>query len=281
LLNSQPMGFYSASSLVQDARRHAVEVRPVDVSVSGWEAALEPIPGTQPAVRLGFNNVRGMERESAWRIEEARAAKPFRNMHDLAERAQLTASDLNTLASANALESLTGNRRQAMWQAVGSVPDKGLLRTAVIVEDELQLAAPSEAENIVADYRHLGLTLGRHPLALLRERLYKMRFTPSDVLATFSDGQLARACGIVTVRQRPETAKGVIFVTLEDEAGTVNIIVWPDLIDKQRTELMGASLLGVYGIWQSKSGVRNLIAKRLVDCSHLLGELDTRSRDFH
>ena len=280
LLNSQPMGFYSASSLVQDARRHAVEVRPVDVAVSGWEAALEPAPG-QPAVRLGFNNVRGMEREAAWRIEEARAVRPFSTMHDLAERARLTASDLNLLASANALESMTGNRRQAMWQAVGSAPDRGLLRSAMIVEEELRLAAPSEAENIVADYRHLGLTLGRHPLALLRERLYKMRFTPSDVLNTFADGQLARACGIVTVRQRPETAKGVIFLTLEDEAGTVNIIVWPDLVDQQRVELMGASLLGVYGVWQSKSGVRNLIAKRLVDCSHLLGELDTRSRDFH
>lgn len=111
--------------------------------------------------------------------------------------------------------------------------------------------------------------------------MYKMRFTPSDVLNTFADGQLARGCGIVTVRQRPATAKGVIFLTFEDEAGTINIIVWPALIEKQRSELMGASLLGVGGVWQSKSGVKNLIAKRLVDCSHLLGELDTTSRDFH
>jgi error-prone DNA polymerase len=281
LLNSQPMGFYSPSSLVQDARRHQVEVRPVDVCVSGWEASLEPTANGKFAVRLGMNNIRGMERDAAWRVEEARSARPFGSLRDVADRAHLNAGHMKALASASALASLSGNRRQAMWNSGSSVPDRGLLRDATIDEAPIQLPAPSEAEDIVTDYRHLGLTLGRHPLALLRQRLYKMRFTPSDVLNTFEDGQLARGCGIVTVRQKPETAKGVIFLTLEDEAGTINIIVWPDLIEKQRTELMRSSLLGVYGIWQSKSGVRNLIAKRLVDCSHLLGELDTRSRDFH
>jgi len=280
LLNSQPMGFYSPSSLVQDARRHGVEVRPVDVSVSTWEAKLEPMEGGQPAVRLGLNNIRGLEQDAAWRIEEARAVQAFADINDLSRRAQLNAGNLNVLASANALESLTGNRRQAMWQAVGSVPDKGLLRSATIIEAPLHLDAPSEAENIVADYRHLGLTLGRHPLSLLRGRLTKLRFMPADVLNTFSDGQLARGCGIVTVRQRPETAKGVIFVTLEDETGTVNVIVWPNLVERQRAELLGASLLGVYGQWQCHNNVRHLVAKRLVDLSHLLGALDTRSRDF-
>lgn len=281
LLNSQPMGFYSASALVQDAQRHGVEVRPVDVSVSAWDAALEPCTGTQAAVRLGLNNVRGMEKETAWRIEEARSVRSFVDIKDLASRAELTGADLSLLASANALESLTGNRRQAMWQAVGSVPDQGLLRSAVIVEEELELDAPSEGENIVSDYRHLGLTLGRHPLALLRERLTKLRFIAAADLDTFGDGQLARGCGIVTVRQRPETAKGVIFVTLEDETGNVNVIVWPKLVEQQRKELLGASLLGVYGVWQSHRGVRHLVAKRLVDLSHLLGELDVRSRNFH
>ncbi len=280
LLNSQPMGFYSPSSLVQDARRHGIEVRPVDVSVSAWQAKLEPIEGRQSAVRLGLNNVRGMEQEAAWRIEEARSIQAFSDLNDLAGRAQLTGGQLNILASANALESLAGNRRQAMWQAVGSVPDKGLLRFATIVEDALQLAGPSEAENILADYRHLGLTLGRHPLSLLRDRLSKMRFIPARDLNSFSDGQLARGCGIVTVRQRPATANGVVFVTLEDETGNVNVIVWPSLVEQQRKEVMGASLLGVYGVWQCQSQVRHLVAKRLVDLSHLLGELDTRSRDF-
>lgn len=281
LLNSQPMGFYSRSSLVQDARRHRVEVRPVDVCASTWEAMLEPSVSGALAVRLGLNNINGMEREAAWRIEEARAARAFESARDLAMRADLSAVHIKALASANALASLSGNRRSAMWNAAGSIPDKGLLRGAAIDEPLLELAPPTEAEDIVADYRHIGLTLGRHPLALLRPRLYKMRFTPSEILNDFQDGQLARGCGIVTVRQRPETANGVIFLTLEDEFGTINVIVWPSLVEAQRRELMSAQLLGVYGVWQSKQGVRNMIAKRLVDCSHLLGELPTHSRNFH
>jgi error-prone DNA polymerase len=242
---------------------------------------LERTDKGQLAVRLGLNNIDGMERDAAWRIEEARAARVFESARDLAMRADLSAAHMKALASANALAALSGNRRSAMWNAAASVPDKGLLRGAAIDEPILELAPPTEGEDIVADYRHIGLTLGRHPLALLRARLYKMRFTPSEVLNTFQDGQLARGCGIVTVRQRPETAGGVIFLTLEDESGTINIIVWPSLVEKQRRELMTAQLLGVYGVWQSKQGVRNLIAKRLVDCSHLLGELPTHSRNFH
>ncbi|TDK67571.1 error-prone DNA polymerase [Sapientia aquatica] len=276
LLNSQPMGFYSTSALVQDARRHGVVVLAVDVMISNWESRLEP----DGAVRLGMNNVKGLEREAAWRIEEARAIRPFAHTRDLAARAQLNAGHIKALAAANALFSMSGNRRQALWQAVASVPDKGLLRMATIEEEDLQLEAPSEGANIVADYRHLGLTLGRHPLALLRQRLRAMRFCAADELNTFPDGKLARGCGIVTVRQRPETAKGVTFVTLEDETGNVNVIVWPNLMEKQRTELLRARLLGVYGKWQAQNNVRHLVAMRLVDLSHLLGELETRSRNF-
>lgn len=282
LLNSQPMGFYSPSQLVQDARRHGVEVRPVDVTISNWEAALEPPSnGLQPAVRLGLNNVKSFEQEAAWRIEEARAIENFKSTADLATRANLDAGDMNALASANALKSLSGNRRQAMWQARSSVPDKGLLRPAEIVEELVELESPTAAEDVTADYRYVGLTLGNHPLSFLRERLSKKRFVPSDVLAGFANGQLARACGIVTVRQRPSTANGVVFITIEDETGNVNVICWPSLVDEFRREVMGAQLLGVYGIWQCESNVRHLVAKRLVDLSHLLGELDTRSRDFH
>ena len=161
------------------------------------------------------------------------------------------------------------------------MPDKGLLRSANVIEEPVEMDAPSEAENIVADYRHLGLTLGRHPLALLRPRLAAMKFLPAEILNYFDNGRLARGCGIVTVRQRPETAKGVIFVTIEDESGTVNVICWPNLVEQQRRELMGAKLLGVYGVWQSERNVRHLVAKRLVDLSHMLGELDTKSRNFH
>ncbi|NVM77488.1 error-prone DNA polymerase [Duganella sp. SG902] len=281
LLNSQPLGFYSPSALVQDAQRHGVAVLPVDVCASQWEATLEEGDAAQPAVRLGLNTIRGMAREAAWRIEEARAVAPFTSAADLAARAALDVGDMNALARADALRCLSGNRRQAMWQARASVPDKGLLRPAPVSEAPVALAAPSEAASVATDYKHLGLTLRSHPLTFLRPRLSAMRFVPSDVLATFADRQLARGCGIVTVRQRPGTAKGVVFITLEDEAGTVNVICWPTLVEQFRSEVFNAQLLGVYGIWQSDSGVRHLVAKRLVDLSHLLGELDTRSRDFH
>ena len=138
----------------------------------------------------------------------------------------------------------------------------------------------TEGQQIVSDYRSTGFTLGRHPLALLRPRLAKMRLVPSDVLMRYRNGQLARACGIVTVRQRPGTAKGVMFMTLEDETGTVNIIVWQSVLEKFRREALGSSLLAVYGVWQREGEVRHLVANRLVDVTQLLGELPTVSRDF-
>jgi error-prone DNA polymerase len=266
---------------VQDARRHGIEVRAVDVTISGWESALEELgQGLQPAVRLGLSLVRGMSREAAARIEEARAIRPFDSVADLARRAMLDRGDLQVLAAANALRPLAGHRREALWQAVGAVPDKDLLRPTTVGEETPVLAAPGEGDEIVGDYRSQGLTLGRHPLALLRRQLLAKRFLPADVLADFADGQLARACGIVTVRQRPGTAKGVLFMTLEDETGNVNVIVWPDLVEKQRREVLNAPLLGVYGIWQRQGEVRHLVARRLVDMSHLLGRLHTASRDF-
>lgn len=280
LLNSQPMGFYAPAQLVQDARRHGVAVLPVDVQISNWDAALEQSEGDRPAVRLGLNMVSGLPQDTGFRIEEARAVQPFADIDDLARRAQLNRLELEKLADANALASLAGHRRQALWQAVVGAPEKGLLKTTVIAEDDIQLPAPSEADDIVGDYRAVGLTLGRHPIALLRPVLSKMRFLPANVLNTFADRQVARGCGIVTVRQRPETAKGVVFVTMEDETGPINVIVWRDLVEKQRRELLGASLLGVYGIWQCERNVRHLVAKRLIDLSHLLGALSASSRDF-
>lgn len=280
LLNSQPMGFYSASQLVQDARRHQIEVLPVDLNCSQWDAILEPSGNAQPAVRLGFNQVRGLPQEAAWRIEEARSVRHFSDLNDAALRAQLSRHDLQMLAHANALVSLVGNRRQALWHAMASAPDKDMMKHALIHEEALTLKPPTEAQDIIGDYQSLGLTLGRHPLALLRPHLAKKRFMPSDVLNTYADGQFARGCGIVTVRQRPPTANGVMFVTLEDEAGQVNVIVWPDLVKKQRVELLSATLLGVYGVWQSESNVRHLVAMRLVDLSSWLGKLQLGSRDF-
>lgn len=283
LLNSQPMGFYSPSQLVQDARRHDVQVRPLDVTISTWDCTLEELDASgarQPAVRLGLCLARGMRAETALRIEEARAIRPFASVDDLARRAQLDRHDLQVLAAANALLPLAGHRRAALWQAVGAVADKDLLRPTTPREEAPVLAAPSEGAEIIGDYRAQGLTLGRHPVELLRAQLARRRFLPADVLADFQDGQLARACGLVTVRQRPSTAKGVLFLTIEDETGNVNVIVWPRLIEQQRREVLNAPLLGVYGVWQREGEVRHLVAKRLVDLSPLLGRLTTRSRDF-
>ncbi|MEM5371556.1 error-prone DNA polymerase [Paraburkholderia azotifigens] len=282
MLNSQPMGFYSPSQLVQDARRHGVIVLPVDVTVSGWDSALETVEGrARPAVRLGLSLLRGMKDGAAERIENARAVRPFRSVHDLARRAQLNRHDLHVLADANALTSLAGNRREALWHSVAAVPDKDMLAVAAIQDDTPELGAPSEAQDIVADYRSVGLTLGRHPLDLLRPVLLEQRLMPASALRNYRNGRLARGCGIVTVRQRPGTAKGVLFVTIEDETGNVNVIIWPSLLEKQRREALGASLLAVYGTWQCEGEVRHLVAQRLVDMSHLLGGLQSVSRDFH
>jgi error-prone DNA polymerase len=281
MLNSQPMGFYSPSQLVQDAQRHGVTVLPADVTVSGWDSSLEPAAGvTRPAVRLGLSLLRGMKDGAAERIENARAVRPFASVNDLARRAQLDRKDLHALAQANALASLAGNRREALWQSVIAVPDKDMLAAAAAQDDTPELGAPSEANDIVADYRSLGLTLNRHPLELLRPQLLANRLMPASTLRSYRDGRLARACGLVTVRQRPGTAKGVVFVTLEDETGNVNVIIWPGLLEKQRKEALGAALLAVYGTWQCQGEVRHLVAQRLVDMSHLLGELQTTSRDF-
>ncbi|MGF6656600.1 error-prone DNA polymerase [Paraburkholderia youngii] len=281
MLNSQPMGFYSPSQLVQDAQRHGVTVLPVDVTVSGWDSSLEPRAGAmRPAVRLGLSLLRGMKDGAAERIENARAVRPFASVNDLARRAQLDRKDLHALADANALAALAGNRREALWQSVAAVPDKDMLAAAATQDETPELGAPSEAHDIVADYRSLGLTLKRHPLELLRPQLLANRLMPAATLRTYRDGRLARACGLVTVRQRPGTAKGVVFVTLEDETGNVNVIIWPGLLEKQRKEALGATLLAVYGTWQCQGEVRHLVAQRLVDMSHLLGKLQTTSRNF-
>lgn len=281
MLNSQPMGFYSPSQLVQDARRHGVKVLPADVTVSGWDAVLEPIDGAaRPAVRLGLSLLRGMKEDVAERIENARAVRAFESVHDLANRAQLDRHDLHVLADANALSALVGNRREALWHSVAAVPERDMLAAAIDADETPLLGAPTEGQNIVADYRSSGLTLRRHPLALLRAQLLEKRLMPASKLHGYRDGQPARGCGIVTVRQRPGTAKGVIFVTIEDETGNVNVIVWPSLLEKQRKEVLGASLLAVYGVWQCQGEVRHLVAKRLVDLSHLLGGLQSQSRNF-
>ena len=316
LLNSQPMGFYAPSQLVQDARRHGVEVLPVDATVSDWDCTLEKpwVVGCgswvesriarreqhhrqgkrvdpqstihdprliAPAVRLGLRMISGFSEIVAERILAARRERAFDSVEDLARRGRLNRRDLKLLASAGALRSLSDHRRLAHWEVAGIERATPVLGDCPIDEPLPQLAPPGEAEELVADYASLGLTLGRHPLALLRPRLARMRLATAADLRGYAHGRPARAAGIVVGRQRPDTASGVIFVTLEDETGSVNVIVWRDLADRQRRELLGSRLMGVYGTLEREGEVVHLIAKRLVDHSELLGALQTESRDFH
>ncbi len=278
LLNSQPMGFYSPAQLVQDARRHGVEVRPVDVTVSDWECALE---ASAAAVRLGLLMVKGLAQASSERIVRARAERAFDSVADLARRAELDRRDLKCLAAADALAALSGHRRMAHWQVAGLETAPVLLRDAPVHETDPELPVPTEGERLVADYASLGLTLGRHPLALLRARLTRKRLATAAEIRAMPHGRFARAAGIVTGRQRPGTASGVVFVTLEDETGSVNVVVWRSLGERQRRELLGSRLMAVHGIIEREGEVVHLVARQLVDESALLGHLLIRSRDFH
>lgn len=283
LLNSQPMGFYAPAQLVRDAREHGVAVLPVDVTVSAWECVLEGEGEGDAlrAVRLGLNRVSGLSEDAARRIVDTRAEQPFVNIEDLARRARLNAHELRVLAEADALSPLGGNRHQAAWAVAGiDTRPTEMLRATRIDESPVALAAPSEVENTLADYRALGLTLGRHPLSLLREELDRFKVQPAAVLRDYPHGRLARASGLVTHRQRPETAKGTVFVTLEDDTGQVNVIVWPSVVESQRQPLLGSTLLTVYGQWQREGDVMHLVAMKMIDHSALLQGLESRSRNF-
>lgn len=313
LLNSLPMGFYTASQLVQDARRHGVRVLPIDVSHSDHDCTLEgpaehlqPAKGLprpqqpQPAVRLGLCLVASLGKSAADRLVLARATSPFSTTEDLALRAQLSQQDVQALAAADALASLSGHRRQQMWDAAAQHSAPALLRDVPVLEAPLALPAAPEGEEILFDYAATGLTLRRHPLALLRPRLARWRLQTALQLMAIPHGRKVRACGIVTVRQRPGTAKGTMFVTLEDETGPVNVIVWPDMVDRWRSALLRSQLLAVEGLWQcsvpegghahaTASGqapavVRHLVAQRFKDLTPLLGPMAQAlqgSRDFH
>jgi error-prone DNA polymerase len=279
MLNSQPLGFYSPSQLVQDAQRHGVEVRPPDVLVSDWDCTMEDIEH-QPAVRLGFRLVKGFKAESAERIVKARATTHFDSAEDLARLAELEHQDMRQLAAADALRSLSGHRRQQVWDAAALRRPPELLRQAPVDEPVLDLQGAAEGEEVIWDYRTLGLTLRSHPLLLLRPKLDERRFATAEELMRTDDGEPVYYCGIVTLRQQPETAKGVVFVSLEDETGNVQVIVWPSVKEDQPRELLQSRLLGVRGRWQRQGDACSLIAKRLEDLTPLLGELETSSRNF-
>ena len=285
LLNSQPMGFYAPAQLVRDARAHGVEVRAVDVGASDWDSSLERRTDGEPALRFGLRLVKRLSQAGAGRLVAARAARAFTSVADLASRAALDRGDLEALAAAGALASLSGNRHLAFWEVAGAERPLPLaparVRGVDLEEGRPLLTAPSEGEAIVADYAALGLTLGRHPLALLRPKLAAARLLSAGEIAQAGHGAKVRTAGIVLMRQRPAAASGVTFVTLEDESGQVNVIVWERIGAAQRRALIESQLLEVHGELQQQEGVTHLIARRLIDRTALLGELETRSRDFH
>lgn len=280
LINSQPLGFYTPRQLVADAQRHGVQVRPVDVLHSDWDCTLEDLPHP-PAVRLGLRLVSGLGQAVAQRIVAARRRAPFESTDDLARRAALAQADLTRLAAADALHSLSGHRRQQVWDAAALATPPALLRQAPVDEDPLSLPEAPEGEAIVWDHASLGLSLRRHPLALLRPLLTERRLATAAELHRAPHGRLVRFAGLVTLRQQPETASGVVFVSLEDETGVVQVIVWRRLRERFRQALLRSRLLAVRGTWQREGAVANLIAGHLEDLTPLLGRLATSSRDFH
>ena len=313
LLNSQPMGFYSPSQLIQDARRHGVEIRPVDVLYSDWESTLEPpglgmdrvaepasqsyhLSARQPALRLGLQRIKGLKREAAGRIlhlrQQAEPGKPpFANLEDLARRVGLGQDSLVRLTEGGALKSLAGHRFQTHWQVQGILPASPLVpgnhTYAGASESGIQLPAPTEIEDLSADYAALGLTLGRHPMAIIREKeLWEKggpfhRCKKAADLELLPHGRFVRVAGIVTGRQRPASASGVIFLTLEDETNNINVVIWTRVLERFRAAVVQGSLLKIKGVLEREASVIHVIAGHIEDLSHYLTPLlTTKSRDF-
>ncbi len=282
LINSWPMGFYSPDQILQDARRHHLKIRAVDVRASDWDCSLEKIIDAQPAIRMGLRMIKGFREDDARRIESARSQGAFIDIADLGERARLDPRAQEQLADAGALRGLAGDRHQARWEVAGVQKQLGLFSGLPTQEEPaVYLPKPTVAEDLLADYNSVGTTLGPHPLALLRGELKARRCRSSKELLEVEHGRPVSIAGLVTGRQRPGTASGVTFVTLEDEFGNVNVIVWRDLAERHRKVLVGSQLLKVDGRWESEGNVRHLIAGRLSDLTPLLDGISVRSRDFH
>ena len=273
LLNSQPMGFYSPSQLVQDVRRHDVEVRAVDINRSDWDCTLEVGDANEAVLRLGLRMVKGLSEESGRCIEESRSTGLFENTQQLVERTGLGKRELGVLASAGALKMLEGHRHRARWAVAGVEQPTALFPSVERYEAAPLLRQPTEGQNIVADYQSTGLTLERHPMHLLRDRLNRYRYCSAEQLPDLSNGQSISVAGLVISRQRPATASGVTFVTLEDETGYMNLIVWKQVAERHRAALLNAKLMGVRGEVQIEGKVIHVVAKQLIDHSEMLGGL--------
>ena len=280
LLNSQPMGFYAPAQLVQDVRRHGVDVRPIDIAVSNWESTLEPNNG-HLALRLGLQMIKNLSQDGAERLLKARADGTFCDIQDLSQRARLSKNDLHALAEANALVSVNdSHRRQVYWDIAGITQPLPIVKNFRLSEGIPILPRASAVDEVHADYASIGLTLGPHPLALLRPILSKLGLLTREALYKKSHGQATRTAGLIITRQRPASANNVTFVTLEDETGSINLVIWKKIADKYSAILLGSYLIGVSGQIQREGTVLHLVTEQLVDLSHLLDNLRTQSRDF-
>jgi error-prone DNA polymerase len=284
LLNNWPMGFYHPATIVKDAQRHGLRVRPIDASCSQWNCSLEPDDNTI-ALRMGLRYVRGLQQSSAEVLVQARASSPFSSVGDLARRVpQLSKGNLEMLARIGALNHLTGNyavhRRDALWQVERAVRKEGpLLEGIAEVEKKSPLARMSVEERLVSDFHGTGLTVGPHPVAYQREELRRRGIKSAAELKAMPDGRLAVTAGCVITRQRPGTAKGIIFMTLEDETGTSRVIVSPEFYDKNRMVVLNKRFVVVYGVVQNQDNVVHLKARSIHPLT--VSAATTPSHDFH
>jgi len=300
LLNSQPMGFYSPSQLVQDANRHGLKILPLDIDLSCWQstivldsAVLKLTASTtndkqsKPiGFRLGFHLIKGFPPKAADRLIKARQNKAFTNIHDLVFRSQLNANEIEALVKANALPRLAKNRYQAQWKSLGIEENKPLLieldsKLNCLSKSEDLIRTPTVIEDVLADYETTGLTLNQHPISILREKQKLSGCKKACELNNLRHGQFTKIAGIVTCRQRPATAAGVLFITLEDETGNMNIVVWKSTLETFRKQILGSQLLLIKGKIEREKKVVHIIAGHIKDISHELQNLKRPSRDFH
>ncbi|WP_342087580.1 error-prone DNA polymerase [Dyadobacter sp. OTU695] len=275
LLNSQPMGFYRPAQIVIDAQNHKVEVRPVDINHSYWDNTLENIPGERCALRLGFRQVKGLREEEMQMLTAART-QPFTHIHQLLE-AGISHTALEKLADADAFRSIGFDRRQAFWEA-SAMADRpiGLFqgqRPDNTGEENVRLPEMTLSEHVIHDYAATSLSLKQHPVSFVREQLNALGVVPSKELETISDGKIVKIAGLVLVRQRPGTASGICFITVEDETGTANLVVFQNLFDTYRKEVLRSKLLMVEGKVQKEGSVIHVVVSKCMNASGLLRKL--------
>jgi error-prone DNA polymerase len=280
LLNSQPMGFYAPAQLIADARKHGVEVRPADINHSGWDCTLEKTDDRESALRLGLRMVRGLSHADAETIVNRRNGSGFESFADLTRRTRLTNSVLKKLAKADALGSLDMNRRAALWQAVPEQKRMPLFDNSPVEEPPANLPLPSLKDEVIDDYRTLGVSLRGHPLQFIRSMLERLQVVPTCDLAHLPVDRRYRVAGLVLLRQRPSTAKGITFVTLEDEFGTVNLIVRQDVWERYHAVASQSGAMIAHGRLQRLDRVIHLLVDRMEDLSGSLTGVESHSRDF-